>query len=304
MAYTFDDAAAPERHDLQYFEVLCNRGIYYKGWTAVTRHSIPWLSAAMPTFDDDTWELYDTTTDWTQAHNVAHDHPDRLREMQRLFLIEAVKYGVLPLDDRRVERFLASLAGRPELIQGSSQLLFGGTSRLSESSVINTKNVSHDITASITVEHEGARGVVVAQGGSFGGWSLYLNEGVPTYCYNLSGIRRTYVRASRALTPGPHQIRAEIAYDGGLGAGAGVRLFVDGTEVATGRLDRTIPLVYSYDETTDVGADTGSTVSEDYDSSSSVFEGIVRWVQIDVGDDPHHHLISPDERWRVSMARQ
>ena len=142
MRYCFDDADAPERHETQYFEIVCNRGIYHKGWTAVTRHSIPWLAAQTPALDDDTWELYDTSSDWSQAHDLAAQHPDKLHDLQRLFLIEAVRYGALPLDDRRVERFLAELAGRPELITGSSQLLFGGMGRLSESSVINTKNTS------------------------------------------------------------------------------------------------------------------------------------------------------------------
>ena len=165
MRYCFDQADAPERHETQYFEIVCNRGIYHKGWTAVTRHSIPWLAADMPPLDDDTWELYDTTTDWSQAHNIAAEHPEKLRQLQRLFLIEAVKYGALPLDDRRVERFLAELAGRPELITGSSQLLYGGMGRLSESSVINTKNTSHSVTADIEMPEGAASGVFIAQGG-------------------------------------------------------------------------------------------------------------------------------------------
>jgi len=283
---------------------VCNRGIYHKGWTAVTRHSIPWLAADTPPLDDDTWELYDTTTDWSQAHNLAAEHPEKLRHLQRLFLIEAVKYGALPLDDRRVERFLAELAGRPELITGRSQLLYGGMGRLSESSVINTKNASHSVTADIEVPDGIHSGVMIAQGGAFGGWSLYLHEGVPTYCYNLFGVTRTLVRGTGVVGPGPHQVRAEFAYGGGLGGPATVTLFVDGVTVGEGKLDRTVPLVYSYDETTDVGSDTGSTVSTEYDEGSSRFPGTVNWVQIDVGADDADHLISPDERWRVSMARQ
>ena len=217
MRYCFDDADAPERHETQYFEIVCNRGIYHKGWTAVTRHSIPWLAAETPALDDDTWELYDTTTDWSQAHDLAAEHPEKLRQLQRLFLIEAVKYGALPLDDRRVERFLAELAGRPELITGTSQLLFGGMGRLSESSVINTKNTSHSVTADVEVPAGAPSGVFIAQGGAFGGWSLYLLEGGPTYCYNLFGITRTFVRGSDPVARRAHQVRAEFAYDGGLG---------------------------------------------------------------------------------------
>jgi arylsulfatase len=304
LAYTFDDAGAAERHETQYFEIVCNRGIYHKGWTAVTRHSIPWLAAETPVLDDDTWELYDTATDWTQAHDLAASNPQKLRELQRLFLIEAVKYGALPLDDRRVERFLAELAGRPELVSGSSQLLFGGMSRLSEGSVINTKNVSHSVTADITVVDGASTGVLVAQGGAFGGWCLYLIGGVPTYCYNLFGLQRTYVRGPSPLAPGHHQVRSEFTFDGGLGAGADVGLYVDGEPVGAGRLERTTPLVYSYDETTDVGSDMGSTVSDEYDQTTNRFTGTVHWVQIDVGSDDADHQISPDERWRVSMARQ
>ena len=131
MLYAFDDAKAAEAHETQYFEMFCNRGIYHKGWTAVTRHSTPWdASSPLPAFDDDVWELYDTGKDWTQAQNIAKDNPQKLRELQRLWMIEATKYSVLPLDDRRVERFNPDLAGRPQLIKGKTQILFGGMGRL------------------------------------------------------------------------------------------------------------------------------------------------------------------------------
>ena len=144
----------------------------------------------------------------------------------------------------------------------------------------------------------------MAQGGAFGGWSLYLLEGIPTYCYNLFGVTQTLVRGGTAIPPGHHQVRIEFAYGGGLGGPATVTLFVDSEAVGEGHLERTVPLVYSYDETTDVGSDSGSTVSTEYDESTSRFPGTVNWVQIDVGADDADHLISPDERWRVSMARQ
>src|SRR4051812_8962736 len=161
MAYTFDHGDAAERRETQYFEMFCNRGIYHQGWTAVTRHSTPWVvGPALPVFDDDVWELYDTTTDWSQAHDLAGDMPDKLRDLQRLWLIEAVKYNVLPLDDRRIERFNPELSGRPELVKGNSQMLFGGMGRLSENSVINLKNKSHAITAEVVVPEAGAEGGV------------------------------------------------------------------------------------------------------------------------------------------------
>ena len=157
MAYSFDDAAAAERRETQYFEMFCNRGIYHKGWTAVTRHSTPWVMAPSPPLEDDVWELY-APDDWTQSHDLAAEQPEKLAELQRLFLIEATKYDVLPLDDRRVERFNPDLAGRPQLVRGTRQLLFGGMGRLSENSVVVIKNKSHAVTAQIVVPDGGARG--------------------------------------------------------------------------------------------------------------------------------------------------
>src|SRR5438477_5365308 len=184
MRYTFDDPDAAERRETQYFEMFCNRGIYHKGWTAVTRHSTPWVTGGdLPAFDDDNWELYDTSTDWSQAHDLAQEMPDKLHELQRLWLIEAVKYNVLPLDDRRIERFDPGVAGRPELVKGDSQMLFGGMNRLTENSVINLKNKSHSITAEIIVPDGGAEGVIIAQGGEFAGWCLYLHGGKPAFCH-------------------------------------------------------------------------------------------------------------------------
>jgi arylsulfatase A-like enzyme len=170
MLYTFNDAKAAERRETQYFEMFCNRGIYHKGWTAVTRHGVPWLGSYKRPFDDDVWELYDTNKDWTQAHDLAKENPKKLAELQRLFLIEATKYSVLPLDDRTFERFNADLAGRPQLIKGKSQILFGGMSRLSEGSMVVTHNKSYSVSAEIEVPTSGANGVIVAIGGNIGGW--------------------------------------------------------------------------------------------------------------------------------------
>ena len=229
MAYSFDEPGAPERHTTQYFEIFVNRGIYHHGWTAVTRHSIPWLVAPMPALDDDVWELYGPD-DWTQAHNLAAENPEKLRELQRLFLIEAARYNVLPLDDRRVERFDAEMAGRPTLVRGRTQLLYGGTQRLSENATINLKNRSHSVTAEVTVpDGAAAAGVIITQGGAFGGWALYAVDGRPRYCYNFAGLQRFYVEGERAIPPGTHQIRLEFAYDGGgLGKGGSATLYPDG----------------------------------------------------------------------------
>ena len=283
MVYSFDAADAAERHDLQYFEMFVNRGIYHQGWTACTRHSTPWVIEPTPPIDDDEWELYGPD-DWTQARNVANDNPTKLAELQRLFLIEAAKYNVLPLDDRRIERFNADLAGRPQLVKGSSQLLFGGMGRLSENSVIVIKNKSHAVTANITVP---------------AGWSLYVKDSKPKYCYNTLGLTLSTIEGDRALTPGDHQVRMEFAYDGGgLAKGGTVTLYLDGDKVGEGRVEATVPMVFSGDETTDV--------TPDYTTGDNSFTGRVHWVQIDVDDSAENldHLITPEERLRVAMARQ
>ena len=157
MLYSFDDAKAPERHETQYFEMFCNRGIYHKGWSAVTRHSTPFAVEKLPAFDDDVWELYDGSKDWTQARDLSKEMPEKLHELQRLWLIEAGKYNVLPLDDRRPERFNPDLAGRPTLIKGNSQLLFGGMGRLTENCVVVMKNKSFSITAEVERAGRGRR---------------------------------------------------------------------------------------------------------------------------------------------------
>jgi arylsulfatase len=306
MAYSFDGANAPERHELQYFEMFCNRGIYHKGWSAVTRHSTPWtMTAKLPAFDDDVWELYDGSKDWSQAHDLAKEMPEKLHELQRLWLIEATKYNVLPLDDRRVERFNADLAGRPQLVKGNSQLLFGGMGRLSENSVLVMKNKSFSITAEVEVPSQGAEGVIIHQGGAFGGISLYAKSGKAKFAYNFFALQTFTTEASQPIPAGKHQVRMEFAYDGGgLAKGGNVSLYYDGKKVGEGRVERTVPMAFSGDETTDVGRDTGTPVSSEYTRSTSVFNGKINWVQIDLGKDEHDHIISPEERLNLAMARQ
>jgi arylsulfatase len=309
MVYSFDDADAPERHETQYFEMFGNRGIYHQGWTAVTRHKTPWLMIGeeVPAFDDDVWELYDTSVDWSQAQNLAAENPDRLRDLQRLWLIEATKYQVLPMEDRLEVRFDPDRAGRPSLIRGNSQMLFGGMGRLTESSVLNIKNKSHALTAQLEVPEGGAAGVIVAQGAQIGGWSLYVNDGKPAYCYNFLGLKQFKVYGEEPIPAGEHQVRMEFAYDGGgLGKGGLVSLYVDGSKVGEGRVEATEAMIFSADETTDVGTDSGTAVSDDYAANDNAFNGRVRWVQIDIdaAAADQDHLISPEERLRLVMARQ
>ncbi len=303
MLPTLRDADAPEHHDVQYFEILGNRGIYHKGWTAVTKHRTPWTTEAPPAFDDDVWELYGPD-DWTQAHDLVKENPQKLAEMQRLWLIEAVKYNVVPLDDRTFERFNPDMAGRPQLIRGNSQLLFPGM-RVSENCVLTLKNKSYSVTADITVPESGATGVIITQGGLVGGWSLYAFEGRLKYCYNFLGIDHFMVAAGEPIPAGKHQLRMEFKYDGGgLGKGGDVTLYYDGKSVGQGRVERTQPMIYSADEACDVGADTGSPASPDYGPTGNKFSGQIDWVQIDIGDDNHDHLIKAEDRLTIAMARQ
>ncbi len=304
MLYSFNDSKAPDTHDTQYFEMFCNRGIYHKGWTAVTRHSTPWVMAPLPPFEEDVWELYGPD-DWTQSKDLSKENPEMLIKLQRLWLIEATKYNVLPLDDRRVERFNPDLAGRPQLIKGNTQLLFGGMGRLSENSILNIKNKSYSVTAEIVVPESGANGVIIAQGGSVNGWSFYAKEGKLKYCYNYFGIIFSYVESTAQIPSGQHQVRMEFKYDGGgLGKGGLVTLYIDGNKSGEGRIEQTIPMVFSADETCDIGDDDGSPVSPDYGPTTNKFSGEVNWVQIDLGSDDHDHLISADERFKIAMARQ
>ena len=307
MLYSFNDPDEPERHDLQYFEMFGNRGIYHRGWSAVTKHKTPWLllDPNVGAFDDDVWELYDGSTDFSQARNLAADMPEKLRELQRLWLIEATKYNVLPMDDRTGERLNPDLAGRPTLIRGDSQLFFAGMGRLSENSVLSIKNKSFSVTADVEVDDAPANGVLIAQGGRFGGWTLYLKAGKAKFVYNVLGIHEFVTEADAPLPAGNHQLRAEFGYDGGgLAKGGNVTLFYDGDEVGTGRVEMTQPMVFSADETTDIGYESGTTVTPDYTAGTSRFTGKIHWVQIDLGSDDNDHYIDPDERLRIAMARQ
>ena len=309
MAYSFNDAKADERHETQYFEMAGNRGIYHKGWTAVTRHRTPWLTGHVELlpFDDDVWELYDTTKDWSQSTNLAKENPQKLHELQRLWLIEAVKYNVLPLDDRFAERANSEIAGRPELIKGNRQLLFGGMGRLTESSIINYKNKSYSVTAEVVVPPSGAEGVIIAVGGIVGGWSLYAKDGKPKYHYNFYGVHRYEIEGASKIPQGTHQVRMEFKYDGGgLAKGGTVTLNVDGKKTGEGRVGQTEPLVFSADETCDVGFQSGSPSSTDYGPRGNRFSGEVNWVEIDLGKDSVNldYLISPEQRLHLAMARQ
>ena len=308
MLYSFNDAKAAEQHETQYFEMFGNRGLYHKGWTAVTKHRTPWaeLNGKPPAFDDDVWELYDTTKDWSQARNLAKEMPGKLHELQRLWLIEATRYKVLPLDDRVIEKINPDTAGRPILIKGKTQLLFGGMGRLSENVVLNLKNKSHSVTAEIVVPEKGAEGVIIAQGANIGGWSLYALGGKLKYCYNWGGLKHFFVESPSPIPAGEHQVRMEFAYaGGGLGKGGKATLFIDGAKVAEGDIEATLAMIFSADDGCDVGEDTGAAVSPDYPSGANRFNGRVKGVLLSIAEgEGSEHLVDPETAIGLALARQ
>src|SRR5258708_30390423 len=213
MLYSFNDAKSAEQHETQYFEMFGNRGIYHKGWTAVTKHGAPWVLVGRKTvpLDDDVWELYDTSKDWSQANDLSKQMPDKLRELQRLWVMEATRYNVLPIDDRVVEKMNPDTAGRPVLVKGNTQLLFGGMGRLSENCVLSIKNKSHSVTAQIDVPESGAEGVIIAQGANIGGGGLYVKGGKLKYFYNIARGNHHYLESAHPPPGGEHQVRLGVA---------------------------------------------------------------------------------------------
>ena len=308
MLYSFDDPKAAERRETQYFEIVGNRGLYHKGWTAVTRHRTPWiLTGKTPPFDDDVWELYDTNRDWTQAQDLSKQMPEKLHELQRLWIIEATRNNVLPMDDRGAERFNSDLAGRPVLIRGMSQILARGMGGLTENSVVNIKNKSHALTARVIVpEGKPCEGVILSQGGLAGGWALYVKGGRLTYCYNFAGLQEYSVSSMEALSSGEHQLRMEFAYDGGgLGKGGTVTLYIDGKPVGSGRVEETLPMLLSLDETSNLGSKRGSPITPDVPVENNAFTGTVQLIVIEANPtEDVDHLISHEHLMHILMARQ
>jgi arylsulfatase A-like enzyme len=283
MVYTFDDAKAEGRHKTQYFEIFGNRAIYADGWFAGTVHRAPWEQKPRAALAEDTWELYDTRADFSLAHDLAAKNPAKVKELQDLFMKEAVKYHVLPIDDRVFERINASMVGRPDIMGSRTSLtLHEGMMGMSENVFLDMKNRSFSITADIESPKAGANGVILAQGGRFGGWSLYTKGGKPVYVYNFLGLERFTVVAPQALPAGKSTVRLEFAYDGGgLAKGGLATIFVNDKKAAEGRIGRTQPMIFSADETADVGMDDATPVSEDYKADSR-FTGKILKVMVDV----------------------
>lgn len=284
LVYTFDDAKAKDRHKTQYFEIFGNRGVYHDGWLAHTVHRAAWDTMPRRPLLEDKWELYHVESDFSSASDLAAKNPDKLKELQKLFLKEAVKNSVLPLDDRGVERTNAVLAGRPDLMAGRTSLtVHEGMVGMGENVFINVKNRSHSITADVHVPEGGGQGVILAQAGRFGGWSLYFKEGKPTYAYNFLGLKTYTVASKTALPAGKATIRFEFAYDGGgLGKGGTGTILVNGERAAEGRIDATQAMIFSADEGADVGQDGETPVTNDYKERDNAFTGKIDKIVIEI----------------------
>ncbi len=264
LAYTFNDEKAAERHTVQYFEMFGNRAIYNNGWFARTIHRAPWQNNNLPALESDVWDLYYVDEDFSLTNNLAEEYPEKLAEMKSLFMWQAQKYHVLPIDDRTIERTNAALAGRPDLLGDRTSLtLYEGMEGMMENTFMNIKNRSFSITAELNIPKGGANGVILSQGGRFGGWSVYLKDGKPEFTYNFLGLESYVISSSKKLSEGPVTLKFDFVYDGdGLGKGGKTTIYVNGKAVAEGRVEKTQPNIFSADETADVGLDNQTPVAE------------------------------------------
>ncbi len=284
MLYSTADAKAADRRKTQYFEMFGNRGIYHEGWVACTRHSIPWLMVPLPPLQDDVWELYHVDEDFSQANDLAKSNPAKLKELQKIFEKEAIRNHVFPIDDRRSERFNPAIAGRADLLGGRKTLtVYPGMMGMLENAFINVKGVHHTITAEVELPDNGADGVIIAQAGYFGGWTLYLKDGRPHHEYNFFGLEHTNIGAADALPPGKHTLHYEFIPDAAKpGTGGKSILSVNGNKVAEGHIPKTQPFAFSADEGADVGLDSETNVSKDYQPGlPSAFTGKIIKVTVE-----------------------
>jgi arylsulfatase len=282
MVYSFEEPLSPSRHQIQYFEMFGNRGIYFDGWFAGTVHIKPWGNVENR-FTEDTWELYHVKEDFSMSTNLANERPDIVALMQKTFIAEAEKYKVLPMDDRRQELFNPKLAGRPDLMFGRTSLtLYEGMTGMLENDFINTKNGSFEIVADIEAGDKTTNGVIISQAGRFGGWSFYVNNGTLTYLYNYVGIDQYKVTSSAKLPKGKSTVKMDFAYEGGdkPGQGGTATLYINGKSVGSGRIEHTQFSIFSADESANVGLDSETPVSNEYDVESSKFNGTIDKVVI------------------------
>ncbi len=286
MLYAVDNAEAPDQHTTQYFEMFGNRAIYNDGWLARVVHRVPWQGQPLNTLQEDQWELYNTEEDFSLTNDLAASNPEKLKELKALFEEEAIKNNVYPLDDRVYERFDPAIAGRPDLMGDRKSLtLAQGMDGIMENAFLNIKNNSKNITANLELKGND-RGIILAQGGKFGGWALYMDNGKPAYTYNWFGLDTYTISSDKALPKGSAEVKLEFAYDGGEKPGQGgvATLYVDGEKVAEGRVEKTIPAVFSADETADVAKDDATQVANSVfkDMNDSHFTGTVERVEISI----------------------
>jgi hypothetical protein len=307
LAYSFDDPEVPTTRRTQYFEIFGNRAIYHEGWLANTTPLAPIGVAGDLTEDVITgypWELYHVAEDFSQAVDLADEHPDKLDELQLLFYAEAARYNVLPLDHSRGPRF--DVAIRPSLTRGRSEFTYQGTpARIPEGAAPDIKNKSFRITADVVLATGSEQGIILTQGGFAAGYALMFKAGRPSFHYNMANIARYTIASDEALTPGRHSLVFDFEYDGGgIGRGGIGTISVDGEEVARGRIDSTMPFRFSFDETFDIGQDTGTPVSEDYDVpfrfTGTIEEVVVRLGESSLADADQQMLEEAEIRLQAS----
>lgn len=287
MAYSFDAPKSPGRRQTQYFEIGGNRAVYHDGWFAGTVHKAPWEAAPRRPLTDDVWELYHVDEDFSMARNVAAENPAKLKELQALFTQEAIEHHVLPIDDRTIERFDPKVAGRPDLMNGRMELtVYPGMVYMTENAFINVKNTSFDLEAEVDLKRDENGGVLLAQGGRFGGWAFWVNQGKPVFSYNFLGLELYQVEGTRAIGQGKHSLKVAFDYNrqgGARGAGGTATLFIDGEKVGEGKVAKTHANTFSLDDTADTGVDTGTPVDPAYgEGSKNAFSGRLKQVKIRV----------------------
>lgn len=281
LAYTFNDAAAAEKHTVQYFEMFGNRAVYQDGWYARTIHGAPYLPKAYNTLQEDVWNLYNTTEDFSLTNDLASENSEKLKAMQDLFMKEAEKYHVLPIDDRRFERMVAADMGRPTVMGDRTSVTYSeGMKGMGVDIFIDLRNTAYTMTADVEVGANG-NGVIVAQGGRFGGLSFYVKNGKPAFTYNFLGLESTTIESPQALKPGKYTIVYDFKYEGGgRGKGGVGTILVNGNKVAEGQISRTQPGIFSVDDLADVGLDEGTPVAN-Y-AVPSKFNGKLHTVKIEI----------------------
>jgi arylsulfatase len=287
MLYAADNPEAEDRHTTQYFEMFGNRAIYHEGWLARVVHRVPWRPKVLNTLQEDKWELYNTEEDFSLFNDLSEANPEKLAELKELFDKEAAKNNVYPLDDRSYERFNAAVAGRPDLMGDRTSLtLAQGMGGILENTFLNVKNRSKTITANLKLKGND-RGIILCQGGKFGGWAFYMDKGKPAYTYNWFGLESYTVKSPKALGKGDAEVKLEFAYDGeGLGKGGLATIYINGEKVADGQIKQTEPFMFSADETADVGQDEATQVANLVfkDLKDSEFTGYVEKVEIKISD--------------------